>query len=196
MPAKLEYPFTLNKIRKLKVGQTVSICGKIFTARDRLHKYLHEGGKSPVSLADGAIYHCGPVVIRKGGNWFVCAAGPTTSFRQDQYMPRIIEQHRVRVIIGKGGMDNGTRTACRQSGCIYLQAVGGAASLVAQNVTAVSGVYFLREFGQADAMWELAVRGLKAVVTIDSKGQSLHRRVKASSKRALTRLLRQGQGVK
>lgn len=190
MVIELEYPFTQAKVRHLKVGQRVSLSGRLFTGRDRLHKYLAEGGKSPVSLSDGALYHCGPVVIRKDGAWKVLAAGPTTSCRENPYMPGIIQENHLRVIIGKGGMDDATRAACRQFGCVYLQAVGGAASLLAASLNTVVGVHFLREFGQADAMWEFSAKGLEAVVTIDSQGQSLHNRVKVSSRRNLAKLLR------
>ncbi len=190
MIKELEYPFSLNKIRELTVGQRVSLSGKIFTGRDRLHKYLFDGGKCPVDLRDGAIYHAGPVMIRKDGVWIVKAAGPTTSMREDPYMARIIESHRLRVIIGKGGMGESVRKACVRYGCVYLQAVGGAASLLAESIKAVNSVHFLAEFGAAEALWELTVKGFKAVVTMDASGRSLHRRIERSSRRILEKVLK------
>ena len=185
----IEYPFTEPNIKNLKAGETVSVSGLVFTGRDRLHKYLFEGGKSPVDLKDGAIYHCGPIVIRKEGSWVVRAAGPTTSFRQEPYMSTIIGQHHVRVIIGKGGMGEATRKACLKHGCVYLQAVGGAAAMLAASIERVAGVYFLKEFGPAEALWEFIVKDFRAVVAIDLRGRSLHKRVKATSKRALKEAL-------
>ena len=44
---KLSFPFTEEKIRALKVGDEVLISGVVFTGRDAVHKYLHEGGKLP-----------------------------------------------------------------------------------------------------------------------------------------------------
>ena len=189
MIKEIEYPFTGSKVRDLKVGQMVSLSGRIFTGRDRLHKHLYDGGESPVDFRDGAIYHCGPVVMRSEGSWKIIAAGPTTSIREESYMAKIIRKHHVRVIIGKGGMGEATRKACAQYGCVYLQAVGGAAALLAGAVERVSNVYFLKEFGMAEALWELDVKGLNAVVTMDAKGKSLHKRVKAVSKKALSDLL-------
>ena len=190
MIKELEYPFTQAKIRELKVGQRVAISGRIFTGRDRLHKYLFEGGKCPVDLKDGAIYHAGPVVLRKDGVWVIRAAGPTTSMREESFMARIIEQYKVRVIIGKGGMGEMTRKACAKYGCVYLQAVGGAASLLAVSIKEVHGVHFMAEFGATEALWDLTVKGLRAVVTIDASGRSLHRRIEKSSKKALARILK------
>ena len=62
----LEFPFTEEKVRALKVGDEVALSGRAFTGRDAVHKYLHEGGKLPdgVSFQDGIIYHCGPVVLK------------------------------------------------------------------------------------------------------------------------------------
>lgn len=190
MSKLLEYPFTLAKVRDLKAGQLVRLSGKLFTGRDRLHKFLFDGGTPPVEVADAAIYHCGPVVVREGGAWVVRAAGPTTSGRLDRYMARIIEDHRVRVIIGKGGMGERTRGACSRHGCVYLQAVGGAAVILAQHIQKVLSVHFLKEFGSAEAMWELDVKDFPAMVAIDTHNSSVHKTIKTSSKRVLMRLLR------
>ena len=186
----LEYPFTREKIAELDVGDLVLVKGRVFAGRDRLHKYLFDGGKIPVDLKDGAVFHCGPVVVRQEGSWQVRAAGPTTSVRQESYMPAIIGRHRVRVIIGKGGMGEGTRNACSAHGCVYLHAVGGAACVLAQRIAEVTGVHFMKEFGSTEALWEFVADGLPAVVTIDSKGRSLHRRVANASRRQRNALLR------
>ena len=56
--------------------------GTLYTGRDAVHKYLHEGGKLPagVDFKNGVLYHCGPVVIKdEAGAWKCVAAGPTTS---------------------------------------------------------------------------------------------------------------------
>lgn len=185
----LEYPFTAAKVRELHVGQMVKVSGGIFTGRDKLHKFLFDGGRLPVELADGAIYHCGPVVVRENGVWVVRSAGPTTSMRADRYTARIMEHHHVRVMIGKGGMGDRTLHACARYGAVYLQAVGGAAVLASENIRQVKSVHFLKEFGSAEALWELEVQDFVAVVTMDSHGRSLHRKVKAASKRALARLI-------
>jgi len=112
--------------------------------------------------------------------------------RQELYASRIIEQFRVRVIVGKGGMGEATRRTCAARGCVYLQAVGGTATLLAERVERVLAVHLLKEFGAAEAVWELDLSDLEAVVTMDTQGRSLHRNVRMRSKRALNRLLRAG----
>ena len=60
----LTYPFDEKSIRALKAGDAVSITGRIYTGRDKFHKFFADGGKLPVDFRDGALYHCGPVVVQ------------------------------------------------------------------------------------------------------------------------------------
>lgn len=182
---KLQYPFSESAIRSLKAGDAVSISGLIFTGRDKLHKYFADGGNLGVDFTDGALYHCGPVVIKKDGEWKVVAAGPTTSVRENPYEPDFIAKTGVRIIIGKGGMDNATLDAMRKYGCVYIQAVGGAAALSAASVKRVPRVDHLDEFGAAEACWHFEVEDFPGIVAMDSHGTSLFESVRESSKKKL-----------
>ena len=188
----LTSPFTEVKIRALKVGDEIALSGVIFTGRDAVHKYLHEGGRLPagVSLRDGILYHCGPVVLKdERGNWKVTAAGPTTSIREEPYQWQIIKDFGIRGVIGKGGMGDKTLAACREFGCVYLHAVGGAAQVLSECIRDVRNVYFLEKFGSPEAIWELAVEDFPAVVTMDAHGNSLHKEVFTSSQAELAKRL-------
>jgi len=186
---KLTTPFSEDKIRALKVGDAVEITGTMFTGRDAVHKYLAKGGALPdgVSLRDGIIYHCGPVVLKEDGRWRVVAAGPTTSIREEPYQAGIIKQLGLRGVIGKGGMGERTLEACRENGCVYLHAIGGAAQVLAECIKSVRNVYFLEKFGSPEAIWELEVESFPVVVTMDSNGNSLHRDVFAASQAELAK---------
>ena len=189
---KLSFPFTEEKIRALKVGDEVLISGVVFTGRDAVHKYLHEGGALPegVTLRDGIIYHCGPVMLKQEDGTYKCtAAGPTTSTREEPYQWQIIRDHGVRGVIGKGGMGAKTQAACNEHGCVYLHAVGGAAQVLAERIQKVRNVYFLEQFGSPEAIWELEVVDFPAVVTIDAHGNSLHEDVFAKSREELAKRL-------
>lgn len=185
---KLTAPFTSEKIRALKVGDAVEITGILFTGRDAVHKYLHEGGQLPkeVNLQNGIIYHCGPVVMKdEQGHWKVTAAGPTTSIREEPYQGEIIKQFGLRGVIGKGGMGDRTLAACQEHGCVYLHAIGGAAQVLADCIKEVRNVYLLEEFGSPEAIWELEVESFPVVVTMDSHGNSLHQEVFSKSQNEL-----------
>jgi len=189
---QLASPFTEIKVRSVKVGDSVEISGVLFTGRDAVHKYLHEGGQLPaeVNLRHGILYHCGPVVIKDAqGQWKVVAAGPTTSIREEPYQGQIIKDFGLRGVIGKGGMGARTLAACNQHGCVYLHAVGGAAQVLAECIKSVRGVYLLDKFGAPEAIWELQVEKFPVVVTMDSHGQSLHEQVFAASQAELAKRL-------
>ncbi len=186
----LNTPISDAAIRALKVGDEVSITGTVFTGRDAVHKYLHEGGKLPdeVNLKDGILYHCGPVVIKdEQGQWKCVAAGPTTSIREEPYQWQVIRDFGIRGVIGKGGMGDRTLGACRDYGCVYLHAIGGAAQVLAERIVRVKNVYMMDEFGAPEAIWEFEVKDFPAVVTIDSHGHSLHKEVLAASQAELAR---------
>jgi fumarate hydratase class I len=144
-------------------------------------------------LSGGAIYHCGPVVRalapEENGGYVFVAAGPTTSIREEPYESSVIAHFGVRCIIGKGGMGSSTLRALQNCGAVYLNATGGAASLIANAVIEVIAVHKLEEFGVPEAFWIVRVREFPAVVTMDSHGQSIHNKVAAASTEALQRLV-------
>jgi fumarate hydratase class I len=188
----LKFPFSEEKIRALKVGEEVQVSGIVFTGRDAVHKFLHEGGQLPpeVKIRDGIIYHCGPVMMKQDdGSWKCTAAGPTTSIREEPYQWQVIRDHGVRGVIGKGGMGDLTLAACKEYGCVYLHAVGGAAQVLAECVKQVRNVYMMKEFGAPEAIWELEIENFPVVVTIDAHGNSLHKDILAASRAALAERL-------
>jgi tartrate/fumarate subfamily iron-sulfur-dependent hydro-lyase beta chain len=189
---QLKTPFDEAKVRVLKVGDSVEITGTLFTGRDAVHKYLHDGGTLPdgVSFKNGIIYHCGPVMLKdEKGEWKATAAGPTTSIREEPYQGQIIRDFGLRGVIGKGGMGDRTLEACKAHGCVYFHAIGGAAQVLAECIKKVRNVYFLEKFGSPEAIWELEVENFPVVVTMDSHGNSLHKEVFAASQAELAKRL-------
>ena len=189
---ELTTPLSEAATRALKVGDEVTISGTLFTGRDAVHKYLHEGGQLPagVNFNGGILYHCGPVVLRdEAGNWKCTAAGPTTSIREEPYQGQIIRDFGLRGVIGKGGMGERTLAACKEHGCVYLHAIGGAAQVLAECIKRVPNVYLMEKFGAPEAIWEFEVAGFPAVVTMDAQGHSLHQEVFAASQTELAKYL-------
>ncbi len=204
MPTRLTIPISEKDVRALHIGDQVHVSGVMFTGRDAAHKYMKEtfiAGACPPSekplydilkkgLAGGVIYHCGPVVRkREDGKYEFVAAGPTTSIREEPYQAAVIEHFGLRGVIGKGGMRDKTLAACKKFGAVYLHAIGGAATLIAESVKEVVAVHKL-EFGVPEAFWQIRVVDFPCVVTMDSHGQSLHTKIEADSGRKLAELLR------
>lgn len=198
-------PFTEETIRSLKVGDPVAFSGVMITGRDAVHKWMSDtfikktrqpqGDDLEVYeaikklLVGSAIYHCGPVVAGLDTQQYkFVAAGPTTSTREEPYQGDVMRHFNIRGVIGKGGMGAKTSAACKEVPGVYLHAIGGAASLIAQRVTKVLGVYKL-DFGVPEAMWMIEVKDFPAVVTMDAHGNSLHADIETKSKAALEKLL-------
>jgi fumarate hydratase class I len=179
----LQAPISEEQIRSLKVGDVVLISGQVFTGRDAVHAYLMKHDP-PVDLRGGVLYHCGPVLAKEGDGWRVTAAGPTTSIREEPYQAEIIKRYGVRVVVGKGGMGARTLAGLKESGAVYLNAIGGAAQFYARCIERVTGVS-LMQFGTPEAMWHLEVKDFPAIVTMDAHGNSLHKDVEDASAQTL-----------
>ncbi len=202
---KLTLPIPDDEIRALHVGDPVSLSGVMITGRDTVHKWMietfiretrtPEGDDQAVYSAikpildGGAIYHCGPVVSGlDSGEYSFVAAGPTTSTREEPYQAEVMQHFNVKAVIGKGGMGEKTLAACGDVPGVYLHAIGGAASLIAQSVKRVHDVHKM-DFGVPEAMWVIEVQDFPTVVTMDSHGGSLHAEVLDRSTEKLQALL-------
>lgn len=183
----LSTPLTEELTRSLKVGDTLELTGRLYTGRDAVHHRLHHGEKPPVDLAGHIIYHCGPVMVQENGKWVCKGAGPTTSSREEPYQWEVMRDHGIRGVIGKGGMGPKTLEGCQKYGCVYLHAIGGAAQCYAERITRVDGVDWM-DLGSPEAIWHLWVERFPVIVTMDSKGQSLHKQVLDASTKALDAL--------
>ncbi len=202
---EITIPISPDTIKDLHTGDTVALTGVLATGRDTVHKWMidtfirktrePEGDDLEVYEAikpmfkESLIYHCGPVVSGLDtGEYKFVAAGPTTSIREEPYQSEVLHHFDMRGVIGKGGMGANTLKACQDVPAVYFHAIGGAATLIAQSVEEVIGVYKL-SFGVPEAIWVLKVKGFPVVVTMDSHGASIHDEVEEESRRKLERLL-------
>lgn len=167
-------PISEKEVRDLRVGDVFHLSGLLVTARDEAHRKMLERG-APLPLEGLAIFHCGPVVQKKGKVWEVVAAGPTTSARMELFEDEFLRRFKPRVIVGKGGMGQKTAQALREVGAVYAHFTGGAGVLAAQAVKRVREVYWLEELGIPEAIWVFEVEEFgPLVVTMDSHGRSLY----------------------
>jgi len=205
MAIKIILPIPDETIRGLKVGDSVLLSGVMVTGRDSVHKWIADtfikrtrqpsGDDLEVyqalvpMLNGGLIYHCGPVVAGLDTRQYrFVAAGPTTSIREEPYQGDVMRHFNLKGVIGKGGMGTKTLQACQEVPGVYFHAIGGAASLIAETVKKVLGVYKL-DFGVPEAIWVIEVVDFPAVVTMDANGNSLHDVVRQQSREVLDRLI-------
>lgn len=176
MDVELKTPLRESDTEKLTIGDTVYLTGTIYTARDSAHKRMMEEG-SPVDLAGAVIFHAGPIIQEKDGNYQIVAIGPTTSTRMNTYEPNVLDMG-VKAVVGKGGMDDQTQTALEKNKAVFLTAVGGCAALYVKSILKVKGVNWI-DLGVPEAVWELEVKDFGPLfVTMDSHGGNLYEQVK------------------
>jgi fumarate hydratase subunit beta len=176
MDVKLKTPLLEEDTAKLSIGDTVYITGTIYTARDSAHKRMVEEGH-PVDLGGAVIFHAGPIIAEDEDGFKMVAVGPTTSTRMNLYQPQVLDRG-VKVVIGKGGMDEQTQAALKRNGAVFLSAVGGCAALYVKSVVKVKNVYWI-DLGVPEAIWELEVKDFGPLfVTMDSHGGNLYEQVR------------------
>ncbi len=188
----LKTPLSEGDVRDLKVGDMVSLSGRIVTGRDRVHKFLFNErppkSEIPFNLDGSILYHCGPIIEETEDGYKLIAGGPTTSMRVEMYEHWVIKEYGIRAVMGKGGMGSKTMDALRECGCVYLHTIGGAAVYLADRVKKIVDGWKIDEFGMPEAMWLFDVEGFPAIVTMDAHGNSLHRTIEALSLENLKRL--------
>lgn len=202
---EINIPISDDIIYGLKVGDPVMLNGIFVTGRDTVHKWMidtfirktrePQGDDLMVYesikplLNKSVIYHCGPVVSGlETRQYEFVAAGPTTSIREEPYQAEVMKHFNIKGVIGKGGMGPKTLKGCHDIPGVYLHAIGGAASYIAQRVIRVLDVFKL-EFGVPEAMWVIEVKDFPVVVTMDAKGESLHAMIQEKSNKVLQELL-------
>ncbi|NJE04019.1 FumA C-terminus/TtdB family hydratase beta subunit [Thermococcus sp. MV11] len=171
MAVKLETPLGEEDVLKLRAGDIVLLSGTIYTARDSAHRRILSLPREelPFEPEGAVIYHCGPVVRKRGESYKVVSAGPTTSARMNLYLEGILGLG-VRGIIGKGGMEVGPF----KGRAVYFAFTGGAGSLAARSIKRVKAVHWL-DLGIPEALWVLEVEDFPLIVAIDAHGGSLYR---------------------
>ena len=174
---RLTTPLKESDVKKLRVGDIVTISGKIATARDKVYARVIAGDVLPIGLHGGVIYHCGPLAKRTAKGWHVISAGPTTSARMDSIQVKFVRRTGVRALVGKGGVGEDVAGNLAKLGCAYLAYTGGAGVLAASQVEGVENIFW-EELGP-EAIWVLSVKDFgPLVVAIDMTGGNLYLREK------------------
>jgi fumarate hydratase subunit beta len=170
----LKTPLSEEDVRKLEAGDIVFLTGEIYTARDAAHKrlvdLLDEGKELPFNVDGAVIYFVGPTPPKPGDP--IGSAGPTTSYRMDTYSPRLINDCKLRGMIGKGKRNQEVKDACAKTGAVYFGATGGAGALLARQIKRAEIVAY-PELGP-EAIRKLEVVDFPATVVNDTKGNDLY----------------------
>jgi len=167
-------PLTPEIISSLNAGDTITLSGNIYTARDAAHSRMHEAlkqnKKPPFDYGGQVVFYAGPCPAPPGKP--IGSVGPTTAGRMDAYAPDLIDAG-LKIMIGKGNRLPQVIEAIKQQKGLYLVAVGGAAALLAKCVLS-SDIVAYEDLG-TEAIRRLKIEKMPLIVAIDSRGGSVFR---------------------
>jgi L(+)-tartrate dehydratase beta subunit len=181
---ELNMPITEAQARQLRVNDTVTLQQTLYGIRDATQIHMFDR-KRPTrfDLNGHAVIHTAPNVRKvpvsaahPAGYESVCI-GTTTSDRMERFTRPLMTQCGVRLIIGKGGMRQGSLDAFRDLGGAYLAIIGGTAALETTWIEQIEDVDL--DDLNPESLWRLRIRGFgPLLVAMDSHGASLYDRVK------------------
>jgi L(+)-tartrate dehydratase beta subunit len=185
-------PVTEAQVRSIRIGDTVTLYGTLFGIRDRTQIEMFDRGRTTrFDLRGHAVIHTAPNVRKveptdlfPAGYAPICI-GTTTSARMERFTRPLMSQYGVRIIIGKGGLSEGSQAAFAELGGVYLAIIGGTAALETTWVEAIEDVDL--DDVNPESLWKFRVKGFgPLLVGMDSHGGSLYREVadEAQSRRA------------
>jgi L(+)-tartrate dehydratase beta subunit len=185
-------PISETQARGLRCNDTVTLKGTLFGIRDATQIHMFDRGRrTRFDLRGHAVLHTAPNVRKvekskahPAGYAPICI-GTTTSDRMERFTAPLMREYGVRLVIGKGGLREDSKSAFKEMGGAYLAIIGGTAALETTWIEAIEDVDL--DDLNPESLWKLRVNGFgPLLVAMDSHGESLYTRVKtaAQQKRA------------
>jgi L(+)-tartrate dehydratase beta subunit len=99
----------------------------------------------------------------------------------ERFTHPLMREYGARILIGKGGLGEGSLTAFKELGGAYLAVIGGAAALETTWVEAIEDVDL--DDLNPESLWKFRVKGFgPLLVAMDSHGGSLYTEVNAQAR--------------
>ena len=183
----LRPPITEGEARSLRVNDTVTLEGTLYGIRDaNLIAMFDRGRATKFDWQGQAAIHTAPNVKRvtaspehPTGYAPVCV-GTTTSARMERFTRPLVERG-LRIVVGKGGLAQGSLDAFGEFGAAYLAIIGGTAALETTWIEAIEDVDL--DDLHPESIWKFRVHGFgPLLVAMDSHGGSLYDAVQRESR--------------
>lgn len=180
---ELSTPVTEAQIRQLRINDTVTLQKTLFGIRDATQIHMFDHGRTTrFDLHGHAVIHTAPNVKKvekseehPGGYAPICI-GTTTSDRMERFTRPLMTSNGVRIIIGKGGMREGSLAAFQELGGVYLAIVGGTAALETTWIKQIEDVDL--DDLNPESLWKFRIENFgPLLVAMDSHGGSLYNEV-------------------
>ena len=181
-------PITEVQARSLRVDDTVTLNGTLYGIRDATQIHMFDRGRTTrFDLAGHAVIHTAPNVRKvpkdsaNPTGYAPLCIGTTTSDRMERFTRPLMQQNRVRLVIGKGGLRVDSLNAFKEFGGAYLAIIGGTAALETTWIEAIEDVDL--DDLNPESLWKFRVKGFgPLLVAMDSHGGSLYSKVGQKSR--------------
>jgi L(+)-tartrate dehydratase beta subunit len=182
----LATPVSEEAVRKLRINDTVTLQNTLFGIRDatQIQMFDHDR-KTRFDLNGHAVIHTAPNVRKvavstqfPAGYEPICV-GTTTSDRMERFTLPLMTQNGVRMIVGKGGMREGSAQAFQELGGVYLAIIGGTAALETTWIEQIEDVDM--DDLNPESLWRFKIKDFgPLLVAMDSHGGSIYQEVKSN----------------
>ena len=177
---ELTPPISEAQARALKINDTVTLQSTLFGLRDATQIHMFDRGRrTRFDLRGHAVIHTAPNVkpVEKSAaypaGYAAICVGTTTSDRMERFTRPLMTEYGVRIIIGKGGLREGSLAAFRDLGGVYLAIIGGTAALETTWIDQIEDVDL--DDLNPESLWQFRVRDFgPLLVAMDSHGGSLY----------------------
>ena len=188
----VDMPVDEATVRAWRVGDSVTLNGTLYGIRDRTQiEMFDRNRRTRFDMKGHAVIHTAPNVRKvaksaafPAGYEPICV-GTTTSSRMERFTRPLMKEYGVRIVIGKGGLQEDSAAAFREMGGVYLAIIGGAAALETTWIEAIEDVDL--DDVNPESLWKFRVKGFgPLLVGMDSHGGNLYTEVanEAQSRRA------------
>ncbi|CAM3843636.1 L(+)-tartrate dehydratase subunit beta [Vibrio aerogenes CECT 7868] len=171
----LQTPIQNEDLADIHVGDVIYLTGYLVTCRDVAHRRLIEEKRElPVDINGLAIFHAGPIIRSLGDEKYeMVSIGPTTSMRMEKFEEEFIGQTGVKLIVGKGGMGEGTQAGCEKHKALHVVYPAGCAVQAATQVEEIVDAQW-KDLGMPETLWVCKVKEFgPLIVSIDTHGRNL-----------------------
>ncbi len=198
---EFQMPVSEAQVRALRVNDTVTLQRTLFGIRDATQIHLFDRARQTrFDLNGHAVIHTAPNVRKvpvssnfPAGYEPVCI-GTTTSDRMERFTQPLMQQHGVRLVVGKGGLREGSAQAFATLGGAYLAIVGGTAALETTWIEQIEDVDL--DDLNPESLWKFRIKDFgPLLVAMDSVGGSLYSVVQQEAMARRAQVLA-GLGVK
>lgn len=177
---ELSTPVSEAQIRQLRINDTVTLHTTLFGIRDATQIHMFDRGRQArFDMKGHAVIHTAPNVQKvepsaehPAGYRPICI-GTTTSDRMERFTRPLMSDYGVRMVIGKGGLRDGSLSAFQELGGVYLAIVGGTAALETTWIEQIEDVDM--DDLNPESLWKFRIRNFgPLLVAMDSHGGSLY----------------------